>query len=353
VKVINEIANYLLFRSALSAEDSHALMRDGWLIPDFCYVNSDGSLLDLGRFYDDDDWERDVGDVENAYDCGQPSSLHRLQSTGRKATPTKRRVLSQPPATAAMLDAWLSARLPAWQEQLAPLGRVITGRELRTISDEMLAGRVRMVVDRRLISWPELWHALAQDGFRAWFAEPGAVGPATQAFRAMLESGDLSASSKYRWILRHGVVANVCETAHVQRALLRAGAYLLEHAPDWVAQRVRQSKDRLSLFVLAIADAARRFNPTVPALAAGEEGQLPRMPAGASPILPLPPPDQRLSAVMAATLMSPRHALPFLRYCPPTWTPSNMVKIKGYSALQLRCPLPWNPKRLTEAKPDE
>ena len=337
MKVINELITYFSRSGAFCAGDLDALVKNGWLAPDFAHVNSDGTVL--WGYYDYTDWEHEnyAYDVEDPLDDGQ--------LTNTKNSSAKRRIAFPTAARATVLEAWLKTRWPAWQDQLAPLRRITAGTIVGRLAVQEAVAQLRGAVDGKHFEWRDLWHALALNGFRDWFNEPGAHGPATKAFRAMLDGSNPPTLTKYRWILRYPTIAAACETVQAQRTLLVASNHLLEHEPDWIARRVRRSKDRLSLFVLTIADAARRFESVTPVEVAGESSSMPDV---VPPMLPLPPGGQRLSALLAATLMNPRRMLPFLQHRPPTWLPGSLVKAETYSALGLRCPLAWNPKRLPE-----
>jgi hypothetical protein len=267
MKVVNELVRYFSFSGALSAKDWEALVKSGWHTPDWDHLNSDGTVL-FGGDYDYDyepEWQRAFGECDSAEEA-----LGDRQLLRQKKASVKRPRVAPAAARATVLEAWLAARWPAWEPQLAPLRRLSAANNPASLSIEAAALQIRTAVDGRQFAWRDLWAALALNGFRDWFCEPSAHGPATRAFRAMLESENLSALTKYRWILRHPTIATACESARAQRRLLLAGNHLLEHAPDWIARQVRRSKDRLSLFILTVADTVRRSESATHADAAGE-----------------------------------------------------------------------------------
>lgn len=265
MKVIRQIADYLLRSGALSEKQYEALVWKGFIAAPASAAEQAGPPPPEPRRRAERAAPLEPDEAaEVEFDLEWPRRRH---PGGRKH---HGRVVKAPE-----LRARLTLRLSAWRpvlDPLAKLGRRLAGcgswpeavQLIRRAEEGRLVQAVCESLRRRQPSLHELWTALTLEDYRG-VIEPGDGGPAIRAFKAIVAGVPLKDLGRHTWLLKTAEVKEVYDLLHAQRTLLAAFYGVLRSQPDLLGRGLRQDFHHLAYWTMILLySAGRRRNGGYP-----------------------------------------------------------------------------------------
>lgn len=176
-----------------------------------------------------------------------------------------------PVLTVEELGGRLAERFEGWNRRLRGLTAI--GRRLgpctswqeasvaiRNADPEALDRALGAGLEKRSPTLKGLWQAIGQEDYRT-ILEPGLVGAAAAAYRALLVATEHAQLGKHARLLKNEEVCHVMNLKTAQRLLLESCGRLLDHQPDLLATAIHRDAHPVAYWALVLVYSARRGRP--------------------------------------------------------------------------------------------